>query len=295
MEKLNRKTYYKPDENIIKKMRDTFYNCPTAVSYCRNLKIPQEVLDENIGILYDFARDVNYCKKCPGIDNCIKENQLLVTKVVYEDGILERQLTPCKKLLEKMNLKNQFMVMDFDPDWLNKDIKNMDQSAGRNLALKKFLAFCKHKSEEWIYLTGEQNTGRSFVAANFAIELAKKEIGPIAFINCPQRFRQLADMNFKNQELFQKTLESYSSVPILILDDFGNEYKNDFIRDTVFEILSKRASNKLMTFFTSDLTIEDIVTLYSTSKAAGVRARQIGRLLKGNCAEEINLGEISIY
>ena len=63
MEKLSRKTYYKPDENIIKKMKDTFYNCPSAVSYCRSLKIPEEVMNENIGILYDFARDVNYCKK----------------------------------------------------------------------------------------------------------------------------------------------------------------------------------------------------------------------------------------
>ena len=295
MEKLNRKTYYKPDENIIKKMKDTFYNCPTAVSYCRSLKIPEEVMNENIDILYDFASDVNYCKKCPGIDNCIKENQLLVTKVVYDDGILERQLTPCKKLLEKMKLKNQFMVMDFDADWLNKELKQLDSNAGRNKALKKYVAFCKHKSDEWLYLTGEKNTGRSFVAANLAIDLARKEIGPIAFINCPQRFRQLADLNFKNQELFQKTLDSYSSVPILVLDDFGNEYKNDFIRDTVFEILNKRANDRLMTFFTSDLPIDDIVTIYSTSKAAGVRARQIGRLLRNNCGEEINLGEVSIY
>ena len=295
MEKLSRKTYYKPDENIIKKMRDTFYNCPSAVSYCRSLKIPEEVMNDNIDILYDFAIDVNYCKRCPGIDNCIKENQLLVTKVVYDNGILDRQLTPCKKLLEKMKLKNQFMVMDFDADWLNKDIKDLDNTSGREIALKKYLAFYKRKSDEWIYLTGEKNTGRSYVAASMVIDLARKEIGPIAFLNCPQRFRQLADMNFKNQELFQKTLDSYSSVPILVLDDFGNEYKNDFIRDTVFEILNKRSNERLMTIFTSDLPIEDIVALYSTSKAAGVRARQIGRLLKNSCGEEISLGEISIY
>jgi DNA replication protein DnaC len=276
-------------------MRDTFYNCPSAVSYCRSLKIPEEVMNDNIDILYDFATDVNYCKRCPGIDNCIKENQLLVTKVVYDNGILDRQLTPCKKLLEKMKLKNQFMVMDFDADWLNKEIKDLDNTSGRDLALKKYLAFYKRKSDEWIYLTGEKNTGRSYVAASMAIDLARKEIGPIAFLNCPQRFRQLADMNFKNQELFQKTLDSYSSVPILVLDDFGNEYKNDFIRDTVFEILNKRSNERLMTIFTSDLPIEDIVALYSTSKAAGVRARQIGRLLKNSCGEEISLGEISIY
>ena len=295
MEKLSPKTYYKKDENILKKMRDTFYNCETAVKYCRALNIPEEVMNDNIDILYDFASDLNYCNKCQGIDYCVKENQLLCTKVVYKDGILERQLTPCKKLLDKMKLKGQFVVMDFDPDWLNKEFNQMDKSTYRKEALKKYISYCRGKSNEWIYLTGEQGTGRSYMAAQMAIDLARKDIGPIAFLNCPQRLRQLGDMNFKNPELYQKTLDSYASVPILVLDDFGNEYKNDFVRDTMFEILNRRSNEKLMTFFTSDLLIDDIVTMYSNTKSNAVRARQIGRLLKNNCVKEITLGDISIY
>ena len=75
-----------------------------------------------------------------------------------------------------------------------------------------------------------------------------------------------------------------------------NEYKNDFIRDGIlFEILSKRASDKLFTIFTSDFSIEDVVALYSTTKSATIRAKQIGKIIKNNAEEEINLGEISIY
>ena len=75
----------------------------------------------------------------------------------------------------------------------------------------------------------------------------------------------------------------------LILESF-EERKADFIK----RILVGYYENKLA-ILRDNLSIEDIVTIYSTSKAAGVRARQIGRLLKNNCGEEINLGDISIY
>lgn len=296
MEKLNRKTFYKPDPAIIEKMRMVYMNCPKAVNYVKKLGIPAELIESHIDIFYDFAKDLNYCDKCPGIDECIKENPLLCTKVTYNDGFVERQLTPCKKLLEKMHLKNQFIVMDFSEDWLTSQISKINKNAARKIAIKKYLDYIKNGNLTWLYLNGEQNTGRSFLAANMAIDAAKKEHGPVAFVNCASRFKQLADQNYRNPELFQKTLSMYCTVPILVLDDFGNEYKNDFIRDGIlFEILSKRASDKLFTIFTSDFSIEDVVALYSTTKSATIRAKQIGKIIKNNAEKEINLGEISIY
>ena len=296
MEKLNRKTYYKPDPAIIDKMRMVYFNCKKAVTYVKKLGIPDEMIDQYIDIFYDFAKDLNYCDRCPGIDDCGKENPLLCTKVTYTDGFVERQLTPCKKLLEKMHLKNQFIVKDFTDDWLSSELRKINQNAGRRQAVKKYVNYVKEGSTEWLYITGEQNTGRSYVAATLAIDAAKKDRGPVGFINCAKRFKQLSDMNFRNPDLYQKTISAYCSVPILVLDDFGNEYKNEFVRDGIlFEILSKRASDKLFTIFTSDFTIEEIVTLYSTNKAATVRAKQIGKIITNNAKEEVNLGEISLY
>ena len=296
MEKLNRKTYYKPDPAIIDKMRMVYYNCKKAVAYVKKLGIPDELVDQYIDIFYDFAKDLNYCDRCPGLEDCQKDNPLLCTKVTYTDGFVERQLTPCKKLLEKMHLKNQFIVKDFSDDWFSSDLKKLNNNAGRKEAVRRYLDFLKNGSNQWLYLTGEQNTGRSFVAATIVIDAAKKERGPVGFINCAKRFKQLADMNYRNPELFQKTINAYSTVPVLVLDDFGNEYKNEFERDGIlFEILSRRASEKLFTIFTSDFTIEEIITLYSTNKAATVRAKQIGKIITNNAKEEINLGDISIY
>ena len=296
MEKLNRKSFYKPDPSIMEKMKMVYLNCSKAVNYVKKLGIPEELIDSNIGVFYDFAKDLNYCEKCPGIENCAKEDPLLCTKVVYSDGMVERQLTPCKKLLDKMHLKNQFIVMDFDDKLLSSHLNKINKNSGRTEAVKQYLKYIKDGDTKWLFLTGEQKTGRSFLASNMAVDAARKERGPVAFLNCSMRFKQLSDLNYRNPELFQKTLNTYINVPILVLDDFGNEYKNDFVRDgIVFEILSRRNSDRMFTIFTSDFTIDEIVELYSTNKSSAIRAKQIGKLIKGNAEKEISLGEVSIY
>lgn len=297
MEKLNVKTFYKPDENIVKKMKETFYGCQTAVNYCRSLKIPEELYDDNIDILYDFARDINYCKKCPGIENCIKDNQLLVTKVVYDDGIVERQLVPCKKLLAKMQIKNQFLVKDFDESFFNEQPKPKN-SLGSNAAVLFFNSYLQNKSfDNWLYLYGENEDDNLKTAAYMAIAAAKKKKESIAFINCPFRFRQLYDLSKKSEEEFQNILEAYCSSEFLILFDFGNEYKNDFIRDVIlYKLLVERKNRHLFTLFVSNYTINDAVAQYSSSKAGDIKVRQINKLIKSKVGDEgeINLDEDEI-
>ena len=54
-------------------------------------------------------------------------------------------------------------------------------------------------------------------------------------------------------------------------------------------------NKKLFTIITSDFSLQDIATLYSTSKAGSIRANQIYKIMKAVCEEEINLGEIEVY
>ncbi|HOH67764.1 MAG TPA: hypothetical protein PLX93_00390, partial [Bacilli bacterium] len=102
--------------------------------------------------------------------------------------------------------------------------------------------------------------------------------------------------SFNDKSAFAKKIVELSSLPLLVLDDFGNEYKNDFIRDTiVLPILIERAKNQRLTFFTSDFTIDEIAQLYETSKAGAIRAKQLARLLKEMAEEEFDLSGISAY
>ena len=96
MEKLKVNLDYQSDESILLEMRKAYDNCPTAIKFCKDRGIPDEVINNDITKVYDFVSDLNYCKNCPGVKKCAKNNPLLCTNLVYTYGILERQLVPCK-------------------------------------------------------------------------------------------------------------------------------------------------------------------------------------------------------
>lgn len=298
MEKLKVNLNYQSDDKILSEMKEAYLNCPSAVKYCRDHGIPEEVIDSDITKVYDFVSDLNYCKNCPGVKKCNKQNPLLCTRIVYTSGILERQLVPCKEIIKRMQFERLFKVRDFPEEWLDVSLKSdVDKTAKRTEAVKKYGNFIKTGQNDWIYLVGSKNSGRSYLAAALVVDAARREKGPICFLDSSLRIRELNDLyTAKKNTEFQNRLDYYGNVPILVFDDFGNEFKNDFIRDAImFPILSNRASKKLLTIFTSDFSIDDIRELYATSKAGAIRAKQIANIISSCAGSEISLGEIGIY
>ena len=236
---------------------------------------------------------MKYCSKCPGVEKCQKENPLFCTKITYVSGYVDREVAPCKQLLKKIEFQNQFHIRDFDDDLLNITIDDVEDCEPKNLIIQKYVDFIKNKINGWIYITGKQNTGKSFVATALTIDIANKKCGPIIYADSSRRIADLTDLYYKDKERFKRELDRYCNVPVLVLDDFGNEVKTDTIRDAiVFPILSARASKKLFTIITSDFKISEIISLYSTSKAGEIRAKQIGSIIKNIAGKEINLGDI---
>ena len=297
MEKLKINNYEDySDQKMIDDMKKYFLQSPTSVKYIKDLGISDSEIDDNISKIFEFAFDVEYCKKCPGVKKCAKTNPLLCIKIVYDHGVVDRQLVPCKELLKQITFQKQFIVRDFEEDLLDSNLRSIDRNQGRDEAILKYHSFIKEKDNSWIYLTGSKNSGRSYFAAALVVDAAKRDRGPVCFLDTSLRFNELNDMSKKKTEDFQKKLELYSNVPILVFDDFGNEFKNDYVRDAIlFPILSTRASKRLLTIFTSDFSISDIEALYSTSKPGAIRARQVANLIKSMSGKEINLGDLSIY
>lgn len=295
MERLRVNSHFEEDENLLKKMRADYHNCPAAIKYIKSLKIPEDKVEEDIVKIYDFVSDLNFCKKCPGVANCNKDTPRLCTKIVYQDGVISRELVPCKEYLKQIKFRNQFIIRDFDDSWLTSDLKKIDHTNERKATIIKYNEILKGTSATpWIYIMGEPGTGRTFLAANIALDIAKKEKGPICFIDTPSRFKEIASK--KDNEQFNQLVERYSTVPVLVMDDLGNEYKSDFIRESIlFPILNARSKAHLLTIITSDFDIADVTTMYLTNQASKPKVEQIKRLLKRNCGSEINQGELSLY
>ena len=289
----------KSDDSLIQQMKEALYACPSAVKYCKELGMSQEVMETNITKIYDFVRDINYCRKCPGLKKCDKENAYLNSKVTYANGIVETQLIPCRELLKRVSFERQFLVQDFPSEWLDVTLSDIDKSKAKTEASEVYLKYVKDEQTTWIYLKGGIGSGKSYFATAMAIDLAKRGIkgkSPICFINAAKRILELSDLNKQKSDEFKKKLELYSTVPVLVIDDFGHEFKNDFIRDAIVnEIIASRCNKKLFTIFTSNFSLDEIEVLYSTSNAGAIMSKQIVRTIKAMCLKEVDLGDLQLY
>ena len=289
----------KSDDNLIEQMKEALYACEGAYNFFKSLGMSDEVMEENITKIYDFVRDVNYCRKCPGIKKCKKDNAYLNTKVTFNYGIVDTQLVPCKEILKRVSFERQFVIRDFSDEWLDLVMSDVDKSKSKADALDIYTKYLRNEDNSWIYLTGGIGSGKSYFAAALSIDLAKRGLrgkSPICFINSSKRILELSELSKQKSDDFKKKLELYSTVPVLVIDDFGHEFKNDFIRDAIVnEIITTRCNKKLFTIFTSNFTLDEIEVLYSTSNAGAIMSKQIVRTIKAMCKKEINLGDLQLY
>ena len=300
MEKLKIKNLnVQSDDTLIQQMKEALYACPSALKFCKELGMTDEVMERNITKIYDFVRDVNYCRKCPGIKKCKKDNAYVISKVTYSYGVVENQLIPCPEILKRVSFERQFLVKDFADEWLDVVMSDIDKSKSKTEAMEVYMKYLRNEGTDWIYLTGGIGSGKSYFAAALSIDLAKRGLkgkSPICFINSSKRILELSDLNKQKSDEFKKKLELYSTVPVLVIDDFGHEFKNDFIRDAIInEIITTRCNKKLFTIITSNFTLDEIEVLYSTSNAGAIMSKQIVKTIKAMCKKEINLGELKLY
>jgi len=289
----------KSDETLIQQMKEALYACPAAVKYCKEQGMSEQVMEDNITKIYDFVRDVNYCRKCPGIKKCKKDNAYLNTKVTYSYGVVDTQLIPCKEILKRVTFERQFLVRDFSDEWLDTVMGDIDKSRAKTEASKVYMDYLRNEDNSWLYLTGGIGSGKSFFAAALSIDLAKRGLkgkSPICFINSSKRILELSELSKQKSDDFKKKLELYSTVPVLVIDDFGHEFKNDFIRDAIVnEIITTRCNKKLFTIITSNFTLDEIEVLYSTSNAGAIMSKQIVKTIRMMCKKEINLGDLKLH
>ena len=78
---------------------------------------------------------------------------------------------------------------------------------------------------------------------------------------------------------FKEKYESVKSVPLLLIDDIGAENITQWNRDEILcPLLQYRMDNNLTTFFTSNLTLEQLEEHLGSSKA-GVEAVKAARVI----------------
>ncbi len=259
----------------------------------RELGLTRKEVGDNLGMLLDYKADFSICRNCPGLEKCPKSNPGYALDITKDNGYLERRFTPCRKVVLRMKRDARYILSDMPEDWKEKNFNDVDMSAARNVTLRKLLT--AQEKGNWFYLNGGFNSGKSYILACFANQYAEDNDVSVAFVDTTRLIDRLRNYSIKDKKSFSEEMSKLTSVPLLVLDGFGNEYKSDFAFSTVlYPLLSERARNKNLTFFTSDFSYKDIEEMYG--KSVGLpRAKQLISLIKSMCGKEAVLDALNVY
>ncbi len=254
-------------------------------NYVYGLNIKEEILMKYTSRLEDSYHEFNNCINCKGLDSCPNNEKGYRCNPILENNIISFSYDACKK--KQQEIKNNSYKENLKVFAMNEEIKNASfkdiykDDKARLPIIKQFKEFMdnynknKHKVKG-IYLHGSFGSGKTYLIASLFNEMAKKGVKS-ALIYYPELLRSLKS-SFQTD--YEEKFTYIKSVSLLLLDDIGAENCSNWSRDEVLgPILQYRMENNLPTFFTSNLTLEELEKALSIT-SSGVDKVKASRIIE---------------
>ncbi len=243
----------------------------------------QEIINNASKFLKVFEENET-CKNCLDLSSCKMINKGVHYFLGFDsNGEIALKMEPCKKN-NVVILNKYFIYLDYDKDIVNYDINslvNPDYIYSRKKLILAFKDLLTTSTNKGIYLYGSRQAGKTFMLAVFSKVYAERKNKKVAFIDASRHFKMLSDIYFKNIDSFNDLLTEIKEVDLLVIDDFGNEHKNEIIRDMiVFPLLNERMKNNKLTCFTSPYSLSDLVSMYSLKEIRSPKANQLKEIIE---------------
>ena len=249
-------------------------------------KLPTDTLMKYTTKLELAATECKNCSECKNILECKNEVNGYCYMPNAHDDILEFAYVPCKYKVA-LDDKNKYLenVYYFDiPTSIReanmRDIKTVDKR--RYPVIKWIKEFIENDSNyKGLYLNGNFGCGKTYLISAMLNELAKRG-RKVAIVYYPEFLRSLKETFGDNLE-YQSRFNTIKEAELLLLDDIGAEVVTEWNRDEVLgPILQYRMEQKLPTFFTSNLTIQEL------EEHLSIATREVDRVKARRIIERIN-------
>ncbi|WP_242999322.1 ATP-binding protein [Enterocloster lavalensis] len=110
-----------------------------------------------------------------------------------------------------------------------------------------------------LYLySGTKGSGKTRMAASIANELIKTKRLQVKFAGSMQIVNEIKATWDDRDRSESKLLTALASVQVLVIDDFGTELPKDWIGERFYSIINGRYQDKMITIFTSNMSLSDL-------------------------------------
>ncbi len=265
------------------------------------LNLSDDKLMKYTSKLRKTTEQLKMCKNCKGLLHCKNEINGFIYYPELQNGKLNFSHISCKykrKFMKDNMYLNNIYSFDIPKDIINakmKDIYTDDKNRIPTIKwIKDFIhEYDSNKKQKGLYLNGNFGCGKTYLVAACFNELAKKGVKS-AIVYWPEFLRKLKASFNSDNESFSGLFDRIKNVPLLLIDDIGAENTTPWGRDEILgPILQYRMQQNLTTFFTSNLSLEDLEKHFSVTKESVdvVKSRRILERIKDLTTELVMIGE----
>ncbi len=280
MEKItNVKLQYSKDQKRVDSLLNEILSDKELMELLHNLGLKDEEIPSYLPLLATYQDNKKEIEEDP---NALQ----MVLEIASDSGKLTSHYEETQKQKEARRLVENYYLRDFSDEWLSSSLRSFRTSREKELK-KEISASLKDPYKNWFYIYGDLGVGKSYALASFCNDLARKG-KKVGFMSATKRFDQLKGIAIKDKDKFDKTMSALYELDYLVIDDFGNEYKSDYVRDQIImPLLSERAKSHKATLFTSDYALSEIEELYSQKYGTKIIAKKLVNIIKSNLRADV--------
>ena len=251
------------------------------------LKIKEEILIKYTSLLEDAFIEHNNCINCKGLGSC--KNKVIGYKEtpIENNNNIVFEYVPCERKI-KEDKKNEYSenisLFEMNKNIKEASLKNIYKDDKLRLPIIKFFKefidnYDKKDKPKGMYLYGSFGSGKTYLIAALFNEMARRGVKS-ALVYYPELLRNLKS-SFKTD--YEEKFDYIKKAPLLLLDDIGAENETPWSRDEILSpLLQYRMEENLPTFFTSNLTLDELEKQLSITSSGidSLKARRIIERIK---------------
>ena len=266
---------------------------PDFVKLVNKIGVSEDVAKKYTSKLEKCVAELKNCKNCKNICECKNTVTGCVSYPRKDHGRLKFDYVACKYQQEIFKKEAESSITFEEPLAIKEaSMAEIDVADKKRTPIIKWIKnfykeYKTNKHIKGLYLHGSFGSGKSYMLAALLNELAKNKT-KCTIIYYPEMLRLLKS-SFDDD--YEEKIELLKTTDVLLIDDIGAESVTPWSRDEVLgTILQYRMDSVLPTFFTSNLTLDELETHLATTKNGVdvVKARRIIERVK-QLTEELEL------